>query len=42
MNPYSLYKLKSDTTGRIVEESTGGEINSYSYAKNKTRKIWSL
>ena len=38
INPYLLYKLKSDTTGRIVEESINGEINSYSYAKNKNNE----
>jgi two-component system, NtrC family, nitrogen regulation sensor histidine kinase NtrY len=46
MDPYLLYKLKSDTTGRIVSDTTGkivgesynGKINSYSYAKNKNNE----
>tara|TARA_B100001093_G_scaffold296837_1_gene283051 strand:- start:8815 stop:10212 length:1398 start_codon:yes stop_codon:yes gene_type:complete len=35
IDPYLLFKLKKDSQGRFVENSENGEINSYSYAKNK-------
>ena len=35
IDPYLLFKLKKDNQGQFVENSVNGEINSYSYAKNK-------
>ena len=35
IDPYFLFKLKKDAKGRFVENSENGEINSYSYAKNR-------